>query len=180
MLTIHTPSTDYFDDATQEFITIEPVTLQLEHSLISLSKWESKWEKPFLGPKEKTDEEARSYVECMNMSPEIDHEVFERLSDQNLRDINAYINAKMTATTFQDAKVAGTSRELITSELIYYWMFALTIPIDCEDWHLERLFALIKIFNVKNAPKKKTSPGDLAARNRELNAQRKAQMGSSG
>lgn len=180
MLTIHTPSVEYFNDATQEFVSTESTKLQLEHSLVSLSKWESIWEKPFLGPETKTDEEAKSYVECMLMSDEVPEGVFEELSDDNLQEVNAYINSRMTATTFNDDKVAGTSRLVITSELIYYWMFSLTIPIDCENWHLERLFALIKVFNAKNAPAKKTSRGDLAAKRRELNAQRKAQMGTTG
>lgn len=168
-----------FDDDTQKFVTSEDVTVELEHSLVSLSKWESIWEKPFLGPREKSVEETLSYVEQMCRTPDIAPEAFHRLSDDNLRAINAYINAKMTATWFS-SNSGKPNQEVITSELIYYWLVTATIPWEAENWHLERLFTLIRVINEKNSPPKKMSPSELAARNRELNAQRKAQYNTTG
>lgn len=180
MLTIQLPKEEFFDNNSQEFRMIEGQELQLEHSLISLSKWESLHEKPFLDQSEKTDEEVKSYVRCMIFSPE---EFPENITDfftaENYNAVNDYIDKKMTATWFSD-KPGPPSRETITSELIYYWMIAFSIPIQCETWHLNRLLTLIKVCNVKNQPQKKMSRSEIMARNRELNAKRKAQYGTSG
>lgn len=181
MLTITIPSITLFDEANQEFIEKEEVVVELEHSLFSLSKWEAVWEKPFLGG-EKTHEETISYIELMNTTPNIPPETFQRLSDENFAQINAHIDAKMSATWFSESKNqnAPKNREVITSELIYYWMVALNIPFECQHWHLARLFTLVKVCNQQNAPKKKMSARDLAARNRELNADRKAKLKTTG
>ena len=179
MLTISLPELEYFDEETQEFIKFEAVELQFEHSLVSLSKWESKHEKPFLDRRDKTEEEIFDYIKCMISSGGVPEKLFDRLSEQNLSDISAYIDAKMTATWFSDRSVSP-SREVITSELIYYWMFAQNIPKDCENWHLNRLLTLIRVCNLKSQPPKKMSRAEVAARNRELNAKRRAQFGTSG
>ena len=181
MLSITVPAAEFFDDEAQEFITFDEVTLNLEHSLVSLSRWESKWEKPFLGPTEKTTPETFGYIESMNLEGEIPPEVFLRISNEILEKINEYITSKMSATWFTELPKKGGPIEIITSELIYYWMFTLNVPLECEHWHLNRLFTLIKVFNEKNQPeKKKMSAAELAARNRELNAKRRAEMATSG
>jgi len=180
VLIIVVPGDEMFDEQSQEFSTKNDVTLKLEHSLISLSKWESMYEKPFLGHEEKTTEEVLGYIKCMTLMPNVREEVYQNLSTENITDINNYLDAKMTATWFNDGPGAPKSRDVITAELIYYWMITFQIPLECEKWHLNRLFTLIRICNIKQAKPKKMSRGEIAARNRELNAQRRAQLGSKG
>jgi hypothetical protein len=180
MLTIVVPGVEMFEEKSQEFITQNDVTLELEHSLVSLSKWEQIYEKPFLGKDEKSTEEVLGYVMAMTLTPNIPEEIFLKLSEGNLNKINEYIDAKMTATWFHEPPGAPASRDVITSELIYYWMITFQIPFACEDWHLNRLFTLIRVCNLKQAKPKKMSRAEIAARNRELNAQRRAQLGTKG
>jgi len=180
MLTIVVPGVEMFDDQSQEFVTKGDVTLELEHSLVSLSKWESKHEKPFLGKGEKTTEEVLDYVRLMVLTPNVPEEVFHKLSEENFDAINKYIDSRMTATWFNEPPGAPKSRDVITAELIYYWMITFEIPFECETWHLNRLFTLIRVCNIKQAKPKKMSRSEIAARNRELNIQRKAQLGTRG
>lgn len=180
MLHITVVGTEMFDETRQEFITHGDYNLVLEHSLVSLSKWESEYEKPFLGESEKTTEEIFGYIKAMNLTPEVPEEIFRRLSEENVKTINDYIDAKMSATWFSEQPGAPRSREVITSEVIYYWMIAFNIPFECETWHLNRLFTLIRVCNIKQAKPEKMSRAEIAARNRELNAQRKAQYGTRG
>lgn len=180
MLTIVVPGMEMFDETKQEFVTVDDIRLELEHSLVSLSKWESIYEKPFLGKNEKSTEEILEYIKLMTLTSNIAPEVFEKLSQNNISEINTYIEAKMTATWFNDAPGAPPSRDVITSELIYYWMITFQIPFECQYWHLNRLFTLIRVCNVKQSKPKKMSRTEIAARNRELNAQRKAQLGTRG
>ena len=180
MLTIQVDGTESFDDELQKFVVTGGTSLELEHSLVSLSKWESMHEKPFLGKDHKSREEVFSYVQCMALDEKTPVELFYRLSESNFKEINAYIDAKMTATWFSDQPGAPRTREVITSELIYYWMTVFQIPFECERWHLNRLFTLIRICNIKQAKPKKMSRTEMAQRNRELNAQRKAQLGTTG
>ena len=180
MLTIVVLGVEMFDDESQEFTTKDDVALELEHSLVSLSKWESKHEKPFLGKAEKTTEEVFDYIKCMTLTPNVPDQVFSKFSEKNYNEINEYIEAKMTATWFSEIPGAPKSRDVITAELIYYWMVIFQIPFECENWHLNRLFTLIRICNVKQSKPKKMSRSEIAARNRELNTQRKAQLGTSG
>lgn len=176
---IKVPGTENFDEIKQQFVYSESVELMLEHSLVSLSKWESIHEKPFLGHEKKTSEETLSYIQCMCLTDNVDSNVFYHLTEDNVKAINDYIESKMTATTFRDGP-QGRSREIITNELIRAWMVSFQIPLDYETRHLNQLFTLIKVMNELNKPKKKMSQAELAARNRELNEQRRKMYGTTG
>ena len=182
MLTIVVPEIELFDDETDEFTTLEAVTLELEHSLVSLSKWESKFEKAFLGKSEKTPQELLGYVQAMSLDPKVPEEVFHRLSEANVLAINAYIDAKMSAVHFHDQSQQPGSRETITAELIYFWMIQLKIPIEFQHWHLNRLFTLIRVCERKQRPAGTKTMGkhQLAQRNREINEQRRRDLGTTG
>lgn len=180
MLTLRVGATDVFNDETQTFESQGGIELQLEHSLVSLSKWESIHEKPFLDSKDKTPEELLSYVDCMLLSPNPPGDFLLRLSKDNFEEINAYIDRKMTATWFSEIEPKTRNREVVTSELVYYWMTVFHIPFECETWHLNRLFTLIRICNIKQDKPKKMSRAEVARRNRELNEKRKREMGTKG
>ena len=180
MLNITIPETDLYDEKTNEFTSVKEQTIVLEHSLVSLSKWESKWCKPFYEKKEKTREETIDYIRCMTITQHVKPEVYLCITKDIELEVMKYIEAPMTATTFSNQKRGGTNREQITSELIYYWMIAFNIPFECQKWHLNRLLTLIRVCEVKNSPPKKMSKGELISRNRALNAARKKQLNSKG
>ena len=180
MLRITIKAVEHWDESKEEFIRVKEQTLQLEHSLVSLSKWESKWCKPFLTKTEKTHEETIDYIKCMTITQNVDPNVYNYLSAENIKEINAYIEAPMTATYFSEFEKKGGNGELVTSELIYYWMIALTIPFECQRWHLNRLLTLIKVCNIKNQPAKKMSRREIMSRNSALNAARRKQMHTNG
>ena len=180
MLTVTILGDEYFDERKQEFVYPEKLELQLEHSLVALSKWEAEFNKPFLNGTERTDEEAYGYIYAMLLTPNVPRETLHRLSAENILEIDAYINLKMTATWFSEIPGQAPNREIITNELIYYWMSVLQIPQECETWHLNRLFTRIKVHSEKSAPPKKMSREAQAAQFRELNAQRRAQLGTKG
>lgn len=179
MLIITVPSVEMFDDKTNRFYKTKSQDLRLEHSLVSISKWEAKWQKPFLSKDDKTIEETLDYIRCMTLTQNVPPDVYTRLTESNIEEISKYINASMTATTFTN-KNMKPNREIITSEVIYYYMIAYNIPFECQKWHLNRLVTLINICNIKNQPAKSMSKRDIMARNKALNAQRKAQLHTKG
>lgn len=180
MLKITVPAIEGYNEQTEEFCTIiEEQTIELEHSLVSLSKWESTWNKPFFSTKEKTYEETVDYIKCMTINDNVDPQAYAYLTTNNVNEINDYINASMTATTFSK-EPNKPSREIVTAELIYYWMIALSVPMECQYWHINRLFALIKVCNIKNQPPKKMGRKELMSRNAALNASRRQQLNSKG
>ena len=181
MLTLTVPGAELFDNKTQKFSTTETMVLELEHSLVSLSKWESKWNIPFLGRDEKTNEQIIDYVKLMTLTPDVPDEVYLRLSDENYEQINGYINSKQTATWFREDPNSPKNREIITAEIIYYWMIALKIPQEYQWWHLARLFTLVRVLNQKNQPPKKAgSTQSAAAQRRALNEARQRQYNTTG
>ena len=181
MLRIVVPmSPEGWDEELGEFVEPKTQVLQLEHSLVSLSKWESKWHKAFLSQKDKTPLEILDYVKCMTITQNVDSDVYRHLTKENFQEINEYINAPMTATTFAKDNGRGGSREVITSELIYYWMISLQIPFECQKWHLNRLLTLIRVCNIKNQPSKKMSKKDTASQYARLNAARRQQYNTKG
>lgn len=170
MLQITVPAAEYFDERTEEFINVKAYTLQLEHSLISISKWEAKWHKPFIGKEEKTEEETRDYIRCMTITQNVDPIVYLAIPNSEIQRIKEYINDPMTATWFNDRDKRAPSRKVITSEVVYYWMISQNIPIECEKWHFNRLMTLIRVCSEKSQPQKKMSKADR----KSLMAQRRA------
>ena len=179
MLYITVPEAEYFDDSKEEFIYVKETTLCLEHSLVSLAKWESKWNKPFLSNTNKTDEEIVDYIRCMTITQNVNPLVYLGLTRSNYSQINEYIDAPMTATWFSKKQKQSRQREIITAEIIYYWMISLNIPFECQKWHLNRLLTLVRVCNEKNNPQK-MSRKEQMAQQRELNAARKKQMNTKG
>jgi len=177
MLELDVVMQESFDEEDDRFLT-ESVKVKLEHSLVSASKWESIWKEAFLSKKEKTSEQTISYIRCMILEGELPPEVFSKLVQQHIEKIQAYILDEATATTFRQDSQGAPSREIITTELIYYWMISLNVPVEFQHWHLNRLITLIRVINLKNTPPKKTKP-NLADR-RALNRQRLAQYNTTG
>lgn len=180
MLRITIPAQELWDSDKQEFIYTKEQVLQLEHSLVSVSKWEAKWCKTFLSKKEKTYEETVDYIKCMTITQNVDPDVYNYLTEENMKEIDNYISAPMTATWFSDERTGSANNEQVTSELIYYWMIALNVPFECQKWHLNRLLTLIRVCNIKNKPPKKMSKSEIMSRNAALNAARRKQLGTTG
>ena len=179
MLQIIVPATEQWDEIKQEFVYTKEITLQLEHSLVSLSKWESKWCKPFLSKEDMTAEETIDYIRCMTITQNVNPEVYTCLSDENIAQVRDYIQAPMTATFFRKEN-GPPSREIITSDIIYYWMITLQIPSEFQEWHLNRLIALIRVCDIKNSPPKKKSQREIMEEYSRINAERRKQMNTKG
>lgn len=181
MLQISIPiSPEGWDEEKQEFVEPQEKTLQLEHSLVSVSKWESKWHKAFLTNNSKTDEEMFDYIRCMTITQNVDPSLYNYLTANNVEQIKAYIEDPMSATIISKGSEGKSNREIVTSELIYYWMISLNIPMECQKWHLNRLLKLIEVCNIKNTPPKKRSKSDIMRSNAALNAARRKQLGTKG
>jgi hypothetical protein len=180
MLTIIVELQEAFNEHSQEFVSSKVYPLDLEHSLVSLAKWESKWEKPFLSETPKTAEETLWYITAMTLTPDVPDEIYHMLSNDNLHAVNDYINAKMTATWFAKKPNKSSSREVITAELVYFWLITLDIPFECQHWHLNRLLTLVQVCNEKNKKPNAVGPKEAAARRGSLNAERKAKSNSQG
>lgn len=180
MLHITIPSREYWDESKQEFVTNKEQKLQLEHSLVSISKWEAKWHKAFMSTESRTFEETIDYIRCMTITQNVDPEVYSFITDEIINTVNEYIANPMTATWFSEEKTGSRSGETVTSELIYYWMIALNIPIKCEKWHLNRLLTLVRVCNIKNQPPKKMSKRETASRYAALNKARRNKYNTRG
>lgn len=180
MLHITIPAIEQWDEINEQFINTKEQKLSLEHSLVSLSKWESKWCKPFFSKQEKTQEQIIDYVRCMTITQNVDPEIYKYLSKDNLKQINDYIDAPMTATWFSEDKNKKGNNKQITSEIIYYWMIAFNIPFECQKWHLNKLMTLIRVCDIKNQPPKKRSQKEIMSRNAALNAARRKRLNSKG
>lgn len=180
MLRLKIAPTEMWDERKQEFVQTGERELMLEHSLVSLAKWESKWQKPFLDQKPKTGDEMLDYVRCMTITQNVSPETYSRLTTGNMAEIEQYISRPMTATTFSAEQHGNRNGEKTTAELIYYWMVTLSIPFECEKWHLNRLLALIRVCNLKNQPARKKSQRAILQENRALNAARRQRLKTRG
>ena len=180
MLELYIPGKELFNDETQEFIDVPGAKLKLEHSLLSISKWESKWKKSFLNTKELSGEELISYIKCMTISTPPNDDFYNNIDRKSLAKIRNYIDDPMTATTFNKRTQGPPSREIITSELVYYWMIEHGIPFECEKWHFNRLMTLIRVCAIKNTNGKKMSKREIFKQNSELNAARRKALGTKG
>lgn len=179
MLQLVIPDLEAYDESKSEFVILNGKTIQVEHSLVSISKWESKWNKPFLKDYKKTVEETIDYIKCMTITQNVNNDLYSRLTNENVDEVTRYIKMPMTATRIIDDD-KSPSKEIITSELIYYWMIAYNIPFECQKWHLNRLLTLIRVCDRKNKKPKKMSRSEIINRNRTLNEQRKQQYNTNG
>lgn len=186
MLTLTIKGEEAFNEVTGEFVNIgKDITLTLEHSLVSISKWEAKYHKPFISDKPKTNEELIDYIRFMTITQNVDPIIYSRLTPSLLKEVNAYIEDTMTATTFNtysknDKQAVSKPNQIITSELIYYWMISYQIPSEYQRWHLNRLLTLIRVCSIKNNTENKMSKKDIYSNNRALNAARRAKLNSKG
>ena len=180
MLQIKVDDREFYDEVNNLFVTVNGGTLQLEHSLVSLSKWESKWCKPFLTKDNKTREETLDYIRCMTINNHVDPNIYLALTNKNIKEITDYIEHPMSATTIKENKNAKGGRRIVTSEVIYYWMVSLNIPFECQKWHLNRLLKLIQVCNAENAPASKLSKKQTARDYAAINAARRKKFNSKG
>lgn len=179
MLRITLSADEEYDEEKNEFLVVKPQVLYLEHSLVSLSKWEANWHKPFLSRENKTYEEMVDYIRCMTVTKDVDAGVYRRITSDHLEAVDKYIIESMTATTFSKEN-RPKSRDVVTAEIIYYWMVSLNIPFECQKWHLNRLLTLIKVCNIKSAPAKKMGKRDILKQNAAINAARRKSLGTKG
>lgn len=180
MLKLLIKGIDQWDEANETFIRTKDTEICLEHSLVSISKWESKWHKYFIKNENLTPEMLLDYIRCMTLTQNVNPDVYYAITESQLKEIKDYIDDPMTATWFSDDEKGKQSREIITSEVIYYWMIALQIPFECQKWHINRLLTLIRVCNAKNQPEKKMSQAEIMRKNREINEARKRALSTHG
>ena len=200
MLEITIPKTEAFDENSNRFIHIPETKLRLEHSLLSVRRWEAKYHKPFLNreaidsskltPVEEREynEELIEYIRCMTMDKVPDPKVYYAIPASEMKKINEYIQSPMTAhIEKRQPNRSGRRRETITAELIYYWMIQFGIPFECERWHLNQLLALIDVCSEeankqasKNGYGKKMSRQEIYAQNEYINNLRRAKYHTKG
>lgn len=180
MLRLVIPATEYWDESKNEFVYTKEQVLQLEHSLVSISKWESKWCTPFYAKREKTAEETIDYIKHMTITQNVKDDVYDRLTMANVNEVMKYIESPMTATTFSNKAKGKTNREQVTSELVYHWMIELGIPFECQKWHINRLLTLIDVRNIKTQPPKKMAKKDVINSYAALNEARLKQLNTRG
>lgn len=180
MLEIIVPESEVYVSRENRFVTIQTCRLTLEHSLMSIAKWEAKWHVPYLDGKKRTPAQELDYIRCMTVGPVKDPSVYSVLSAENIASITAYIEDSMTATTFSKRKEGKKSRRVTTAENIYCRMFANNIPMECQKWHLNRLLTLIRVCDESNTPPKKMSKRETAAYYAEQNALRRAKYKTRG
>ena len=169
-----------WDEKKEMFVEPKKQVLQLEHSLVSISKWESKWCKPFLSKDVLTVEETIDYIRCMTLTQNVNPDVYNYITDENIRQVNKYIAEPMTATWFAEEKNGKRNNKQVTNELIYYWMSRLSIPFECQKWHLNRLLTFIRVCTVEDQPAKKMNKKDTQSYYAALNAARKKQLHTKG
>ena len=179
MLTITIPATEAWDERIERFVYTKETELVLRHSLVSLSIWEARFKKAFLSTEKKSVEETYGYIQAMSESP-VEEAVLAVMTQENLEAINAYIEDPMTATTVREMGNQRRSREIVTNEIIYHWMWALQIPMEAQYWHLNRLFTTIRVVNEKNQKPKKMGRAEQLAQQRRLNAERLEKLGTAG
>lgn len=183
MLEITVPGRELYFENTDTIEYFPEIKLKLEHSLLSISKWESKWKKPFLdNDVKRTREELCDYVRCMTITQSVPPITYSLLTPENMKAIEDYLEDSQTATWFsEEEKSKSKSSKKVTSELIYYWMSCHNLPFDvCEKWPLNRLITLIEVCNLENQPKKNMPKSAVHKQNRSLNAARRRKYNSKG
>lgn len=177
-LILHVPKRELYDNTTGEFSYLPAVSLELEHSLLSISKWESRWKKSFLNTEKLEGEEFIDYIRCMTLKP-VNAEVYLRLTNRNLAAANAYISDPMSATTFTDKRTNKpvNKKKRVTSEEIYSWLVRYQIPWEAQKWNFNRLMNLLRICEINNDPKSnKMSMKDTYADYKAINAANRARF----
>lgn len=179
VLEITIPQTSLYDEVNNLFIDVDEQKLTLKHSLVSVAKWEARWHTPFLDKKNKTYEQTIDYIRCMTLNKNVDQSVYKAITNDIIEKVDSYINDSMTAVVFKKDDSSNGS-EIVTAELVYYWMTALNIPYECRKWHFNRLITLIRVCNIKNSPDKKMSKRQTASHYKELNKARRKKYNSKG
>lgn len=177
MLELHISETELWDPVSEKFLLVKEQSLPLEHSLLSISKWEEKWHKPMplINNERLSGDEFLDYVRCMTISRNPDPLVYRCITAREVEAIMAYINDPHTATWFGNEKSGGNDKRPLTTELIYHLMFAFGVSKECEKWHLNRLMTQLRVEYEESKPSKKKTPAEIAERHRMLNAKRRAE-----